>query len=109
VRYAIVTPKGEVNVQEADVLDADTIGLAVGTPHTFRAVEPDETCVFFINNDPYSGLDYNWLVTHALNRRLHPQDKVTGSALVTGPVDFEGHPTEVTDETIARLKDMSKR
>lgn len=108
MRYAVVTSEGKVVETELDgPLDADTIEASTGRP--FKAMEPDESSVFFINSDPYSGLPYNWLATHALQRRLHPQDRVTGDALVTGPVDFEGHPTDLGDEALERLKAMAKR
>lgn len=108
MRYAVVSTAGEVIEGNVDgPIDQATIETVTGG--RYKALEPDADSVFFINNDPYSGLAYNWLATHALQRRLHPQDRVTGDALVVGPVDFEGHPTDVTDAVIAHLREMAKR
>ena len=108
MKYAVLTAKGEVKEHEVDAITADDIERV--TMGSFRAMEPDESMVIFHNNDPRQpGLPFNWGATHLLQRRLHPSDQVTGDVLVTGPVDFEGHPTDISDEAVNRLREVNKR
>lgn len=101
MKYAIVTTTGAVEVREVEVLDVKDVQAIVGGDVEQMPSPPD--IVVLAAETPASQVSYNWAATRLCQQYLMPTDRIFGTAIITGPADDEGDPTDVPEQTVFTL------
>lgn len=101
-RFVVLTPDGKVLEYDQPVQQAavDTLTGAASTHIVINAPSEGVSVTY----DSLSHGDYNPHATRLLRERLMPGDVVRGLAIVAGPTDHMGIPTDVPELSLYVLK-----
>ena len=101
VRYLLISPDNEVTEGTAE-FTVDTLFDLIGAPFTVAPSDGDLTA--FVAEEVSPSMRFNWVASNLLRQHMNPDDRVMGYAVLTGPPDSAGDPTDVSDEVISRVR-----